>query len=1195
MEILHRLREEILRQNLNLPQILQKFDRGNQLIYIRDFTEELKTRNIPLKRDDLSFLLAKVKANSLNQINYIEMSNFIMNSSNIQNSSSQFPQNYPQNPQNPSNYPQNSAFPQQNSQNPLNYPQNSQFPQQNPNYPPTPSNYPPNLSNYPQNPSNYPQNPSNYPQNPQNLFETIKEKFKSLYQSQGISLKTLFRQIDLDSDNYLSYKEFSDSLSRKLNFPPLSQNETEAVFQCFDEDRDYKISYFEFSKHILNLEAFDHKKLLQKLKKQLNSEEKDPLKLFKSIDEDKNGDISFIEFGEFLKKLKINFTKSEMEDIFRFFDKDDKEKISYEHFVEVLNEDHLNLSPLREKVQQILKEKGLNLKAFFRSLNTKGEDDFLNKKEFGDFIRKIGFKYDTEQEEEVFETFDQDKDYLISFEEFSNVITEKKQIDLSALMKRLRRWVFAENIDLFAEFEFCDKRNEGFLNFPDFTRILKKNTEFSPVEIEALFTGFSEGKRLDYKAFWEFLLQNNVDLAIIREKFEELRKKWGVDYEGIFQQFDQNKGFLNWLDFDQMVSALQMRIPIEELQEIFNAFDINKDGKLQKGEFIEVLLGKKEKNLRMKFVKEAEVWKRREGEYNKQFVFKEKEGFKRKRPENLNDNGGRLSFGKEKESSFRKNSDSFYDKKERDSGNFYDKKERDSGNFYDKKERDSGNFYDKRKGENSDNFYDKQENSANFNEKKQRENSNFVDKTPEKTASELVDFLYKGAYSRRIDLFSLFTEFDSQQTCILSSKRDLSTIFQQLNIAISPSQIEVLFEYYSPDDGKTMNFVRLLMDCEDPSSILMKMIKYVMKVQRVSLTDVFRNVDQDGDNQWNLKEFSSINSLLNVGMEKNEISRIFDQWNFSKNGYISLKELERIFSEFNDKNEGFSEEKNGGFSREKNSHFSAQKNAGFQQEKNSNFYEENAKNTRFYQQKFMKLKNYLRYILENMREKAVKSFSLFFETTEEMIQRSKFLSILKKIRVNTEKSEAIELCSLLSSESNVNMVNLKEFEYVLRNFDEIFNEEGNSFNENSQFSQQRPMNSDMKAIITELKGIVEEEGFNLFSKFDKNRTGFISEKDLYLALNSILDPCEEMDAFVRFMTKNAKVSLEELKRIFEIEEIQGENDKINPVSMGVKTQYQSSKVLNNSERKTVGEGIRELQRAFIAVYPGFLLDFLLNF
>ena len=1145
LEILHRLREEILRQNLNLPQILQKFDRGNQLIYIRDFTEELKNRNIILKRDDLAFLLAKVKQNSLNQINYIEMSNYLMNSIN--------------NPQNSSNYPQN----------PQNYPQNSSDFSQNP------SNYPQNLQN-PQNPSNFPQNQQQFPS--QNLFETIKEKFKALYLSQGISLKALFRQIDLDSDNYLSYKEFSDSLSRKLSLPSLSQNDIEAVFQRFDEDRDYKLSYFEFSKHILNLEAFDHKKLLQKLKKELlkNSEEKDLLKLFKSMDQDQNGDISFIELSEALKKLKINFTKGEIEDIFRFFDKEDKEKIQYRHFVEVLNEDHLNLSPLREKVQEILKEKGINLKAFFRSLNTKGEDDFLNKKEFGDFIKKIGFKYDAEQEEEVFETFDKDKDYLIAFEEFSDVINEKKQIDVSVLMKRLRRWIFAENLDIFAELEFCDKKNTGFVDFNEFSRILRKNTEFSPVEIEELFKGFSEKNRLDYKVFWEFLLENNVDLTFIREKFEEFRKKWTVDYEGIFEEFDGKKGFLNWPDFDKMVSALQMRIPIEELQEIFGAFDVNKDGKLQKSEFIEVLLGRKEKNSRMKFRKEAEVWRREEGEYGKQFVYKEKEGFKSKRPGNLNDFEERLSFGKENSSD-----------KNRENSGFYEKNER---------EKNSG-FYDKKEGKNSDfrensNFYEKK---ADF-----RENSNFYDKTPEKTATELVDFLQKQAKARRIDLFLLFTEYDTLQTCVLSSKRDLSTLLQQrLSLEVSPSQIEVLFEYYSPDEGKTMNFVRLLMDCQDPGSVLMEMMKYVMKVQKISLDEVFRNVDQDGDSLWNFKEFSSINSLLNVGMDKKEMSMIFDQWNLSKNGSISLKELERIFSEFSEKNQknaNFREnsnfQENANF-REKKAGFYQEKNAGFQREKNSNFSGNSEKNLRFYQQKFLKIKDYLRYILQNMKEKGVKSMGALFETSEEMVQRSKFLQSLKKIKINVEKSEAIELASLLSTEANVSMVNLSEFEYILRNFGEIFNEEISFLGENPQKSQ-KPMNSDMKAIIGELKGIVEEEGFQLFSKYDRNRSGFIHEKDLYLALNTILDPCEEMDAFVRFMSKNGKVSLDELKKIFDFDEKAGESLKINAASMGVKTTYQSSKVLNNNDKKTVGEGIRELQRAFLAVYPRFsIFDFFL--
>ena len=1181
-EILNRLREEILRANLNLPLILQKYDRNNnQYIFIRDFENELKNRGITLKRDDVHFLISKVHVNELNQINYIEVSDFIMNSR----------LNTPMNPN------ISSVVYSPTHQNPYN---------SNPNF-----NVNVNAPIYNQNPMGT----SNIYNQNQIIaqYEKVKEKIKELYQQLGISLKALFRQIDLDSDNYISFKEFSDCLEKKLHLPYIDYSLTEEVFKKYDDDKDYKISYFEFSKHILNLDGIDHKKLLQKLKKQLlekTDEENDLLKLFKSMDLDNNGTLSFNELSDSMKKLNVNFSKSEIEDLFSYFDKDDSEKISYEHFVEVLSEDHLNLAPLRSKVNEILKEKGQNLKAYFRSLNTKGEDDFLNKKEFSDFIKKLGFKYDSEQEEEIFEAFDQDKDYRIAYEEFNNMIFDIKQNDISALIKRLRRHIFSQKIDLLSEFEASDKRHEGYLVSFEFNRILKKLSVFSPLEIDLIFKGFADGQRIDYKGFWEALLENNIDLDYIKQKFDEKCKQWKVDYEGLYEEFDQSsKGYLSWRDFDEMMVALQLRLSVEEVQEYFNAFDINKNGKLTKNEFLEVLTGKKQKNKRMMFNLESPKWER-SPEYGKKFEFKgKKDGFKKKGGFSIKPLNGFDDEDNERIPMKTLNMKRAYSEEEEVSmgpsklhrgGHIDPNREYEEEVGLGPSKLHRGGHIDLNRGYeeevglgpsklhrgghiDDDRRYETTLDKTTYADdirggRRPMTGKNIQDFQP----MELVNLMKQQAYNKRIPLFQLFTSYDNQQKCILSSVKDLITIISyKLDLREVPiDHIESLFSYYSLDEGKTMNFIRLLMDVEDQNSILIETVKYVMHMQQIELPDVFKKVDIDRDNVWNLQEFASLNTMLKIGMDKNEITRIFDQWDLNHNGFISFKELEKIFNTRPDElRRGIIDSPNQRFQAQMyDKPRSPQKDVKFQ----------------YYQKKYFRCKDFIRYIVGNLQEKNIRNIQNLFETNEEHIARAKFLKDLKTIKVNTERQEANEFVSLLALESNPSLIDLAEFDYLIQNYGEIFNDNmyklggyastGGYQNPDIGIGR-KPMTNDINAIVQELKGIMEDEGFDVIAKYDRNMTGILSENDLYSALTQILDPCEEIDIFIKYASQNGKISIEELKRIFGYEDKFNKQNGFDALGLGVKTTYQASKIISTNDKKMLLESMKELFRAFQVLHP----------
>lgn len=67
-------------------------------------------------------------------------------------------------------------------------------------------------------------------------------------------------------------------------------------------------------------------------------------------------------------------------------------------------------------------------------------------------------------------------------------------------------------------------------------------------------------------------------------------------------------------------------------------------------------------------------------------------------------------------------------------------------------------------------------------------------------------------------------------------------------------------------------------------------------------------------------------------------------------------------------------------------------------------------------------------------------FEKVFDTSLPTIARSKFLSCLSKHKINTAIHEITTLSNGLALQNNNNMINLEEFEYLIRNYETIFNE-----------------------------------------------------------------------------------------------------------------------------------------------------------
>jgi len=90
----------------------------------------------------------------------------------------------------------------------------------------------------------------------------------------------------------------------------------------------------------------------------------------------------------------VNISDKEMQLLFNKIDKDGKNSISYEHFFEVMNEDHLNFEKIKAKIEQELKNKSISLRALFNKFA--GSNDYLSYSDVERLMKSIGFVFDSD-------------------------------------------------------------------------------------------------------------------------------------------------------------------------------------------------------------------------------------------------------------------------------------------------------------------------------------------------------------------------------------------------------------------------------------------------------------------------------------------------------------------------------------------------------------------------------------------------------------------------------------------------------------------------------------------------------------------------------------------------------------------------------------------------------------------------------
>lgn len=156
------------------------------------------------------------------------------------------------------------------------------------------------------------------------------------------AVKKLFADADVDKSGTLDENEFVKIMVGKLNFQGYDVD-VRALFRRFDIDRKSKIDMGEFSSMLFNEPGTRATTAIGKVREILTKRSGGVSSLkglalqFKLLDNNGGGTVDRAElelgFEKFMRAFGVKLTKVELEELFKLFDKNNDNNISYEEFI----------------------------------------------------------------------------------------------------------------------------------------------------------------------------------------------------------------------------------------------------------------------------------------------------------------------------------------------------------------------------------------------------------------------------------------------------------------------------------------------------------------------------------------------------------------------------------------------------------------------------------------------------------------------------------------------------------------------------------------------------------------------------------------------------------------------------------------------------------------------------------------------
>ena len=347
----------------------------------------------------------------------------------------------------------------------------------------------------------------------ENLLNKIKSKLKEGGINAVISLESAFRNYDIESNQLVNYETFSNILNNNYKFN-LTNGETAAIFQMFDQDQTGKIDYDEFIRFIRGEIPENRKKIIEDI-------------FTNKLDVNKTNEVNIDDLKDFYNAANHPDVLSGKK----------KEEEIFDEFVETFDANHLYLNGADADQGIVDLNEFLD---YYESLSFTIKDD----KDFETLVTNVWSNIPAEKVDEIKENKEEKEDLNNPVVQFKNKL---KNCSLKTLL------------EVYKQLKTKDADNDKLLNLEEFkSALVDSNLKVHESEVNTLFELFDFDKigKINYLDFLDEILDdlNNRRLNLVLVAFNrvDLDKSGVVKYNEFKSYFfSRNNPLLNILKLNE--------------------------------------------------------------------------------------------------------------------------------------------------------------------------------------------------------------------------------------------------------------------------------------------------------------------------------------------------------------------------------------------------------------------------------------------------------------------------------------------------------------------------------------------------------------------------------------------------------------------------------------------------------------------
>ena len=455
--------------------------------------------------------------------------------------------------------------------------------------------------------------------------------------SEEMILLRAFKYFDLSNTNLCNKDNFIKTVM-KIGITGFTEKNLGDIFDLYDTEKTGKINYKDFIGYLYNnASLMDNPEKLKPHKKkndypyapsESSNREKEPIKEnyeekklnqdfstdeiieiirnkikskgirclialennFRSLDEDNSQTIDFASFKKTAKDFKFGLSEENLQNLFFFFDKEEKGKIDYDEFIRIIRGQMSNSR--RELIEKIFESFEPDKEGI---VHMDKLSEYYNPEAHPDAIKRI--RKPEEIYTEFMETFEGNHNYLngdeaqlgnVDLDEFcdyydsiSMLVEKDKDFENMALGV----WGLLDNQEVEAEVEPSQSEenieNKKLRGKKIIKHAEKEETEDKVNEKETENEKEEENKGLNeaFIAFRNYLQDQGpmIALSLARQ----------------FKIIDENGNhMIDFSEFCKCINNAGLKIPEEDLEELFQSFDYDNSGAISYDEFMVRILGK---------------------------------------------------------------------------------------------------------------------------------------------------------------------------------------------------------------------------------------------------------------------------------------------------------------------------------------------------------------------------------------------------------------------------------------------------------------------------------------------------------------------------------------------------------------------------------------------------------------------------